>query len=72
MITRWHAALIVTLSFLAIVWCASSLFDYVESTRGYEDFRHDQVTVIFTVILGATWLVSLVALLRRDKESPRR
>lgn len=66
MLTRWRSALIITLAHVATALGGRVLFDYVEFTRGYDDERNVQATYAFAVIMGISWLISMVLLMRRS------
>lgn len=62
---RWRALAIVTLAYGSAAWGAGVLFRFVESTRGIDDARDEQVTVLFAAIMGLCWLISVPLVLRR-------
>lgn len=62
---RWRALGIVTLAYGATAWGAGVLFRFVESTRGIDDARDEQVTLWFAAIMGLCWLISVPLVLRR-------
>lgn len=62
---RWRALVIVTLAYGSAAWGAGVLFRFVESSRGIDDARDEQVTYAFLLIMTLCWLVSVPLVLRR-------
>jgi hypothetical protein len=62
---RWRALVIVTLAYGAVAWGAGLLFRFVEATRGIDDARDEQVTLLFAGIMGFLWLISVLLIIRR-------
>ncbi len=62
---RWRALLLVTLAYASATWGAGMLFRFVESMRGIDDARDEQVTLLFAAVMGVCWLISVPLVLRR-------
>lgn len=68
-ITRTHVMVITVSVLAAVVLGTRLLFAYVESMRGYDDMRDDQMTVVLAALAALACAVIMVRLHRRPKPS---
>lgn len=58
-LTTWRSLAIVTACYASSAWAGHVTFAFVESTRGIDDARDEQVSIAWAVTMAVAWLVSV-------------
>lgn len=61
-LTTWRSLAIVTLCYASSAWAGHVTFAFIESTRGVDDARDEQVSIAWAVTMAVAWLVSVIAI----------
>jgi hypothetical protein len=64
-ISRPHVAAIIVTTYVGLVAGAALLFRALERSRGYEEVRSDQMTILFAVVAAVPLIVQLTCLYRQ-------